>query len=262
MSVTFRTESIVIRKEPWGEKDRLYTLFTSRAGKLRVVAKGSRKFQSKMAAHLEPFLLVDVMIARGRQMDKLAGSEQVSFFPSIEKDLAKLSLLSYCFEIVDKLTSLGQADEKIFNLSRDLLDIVGKEDLPEDRGLLLAKIFTLRLLIYLGYEPELLKCLECRKNVFEKKMYFNPWRGGVLCNSCASIPRNQAFGQIETTPTVMKMLKSVRSGDLANSIDVMPTADLLKNFSAIIDEFLKYHLDGELKSEGYFCGIFTRPVVA
>ncbi len=55
---SLRVEAVVLRHLDWGEADRLLTLFTREAGKLRAVAKGARKVRSRKAGHLEPFTRV------------------------------------------------------------------------------------------------------------------------------------------------------------------------------------------------------------
>jgi DNA repair protein RecO (recombination protein O) len=252
MSHTFRTESIVIKKEPWREFDRLYTLYTRRAGKLKVMAKGSRRFQSKLAAHLEPFLLTDVMIARGRQFDKLAGSDGLTIFSRLGRDLNKIALLNYCFEILDELTGFGQADERIFHLAREMLALADENHLSPEKSVLAAKIFILKLLGYLGYEPELSRCLECRKDVGGSEVFFNPCRGGLLCPACAKGAKNQAIGQTAISGTAVEFLRLAGRSDLEHILKIDLDLQTQKIIDQTIDEFLKHHLERELKSEAYW----------
>ena len=44
---TFRLEAIVLKRSDFGEADRLLTLFSREQGKLRAIAKGARKPQSR-----------------------------------------------------------------------------------------------------------------------------------------------------------------------------------------------------------------------
>ncbi len=54
------TDAIVLRKDPLGDLDGRYTLFTKQFGKIRCKAKSSRKITSKLAPHLEPGILAKV----------------------------------------------------------------------------------------------------------------------------------------------------------------------------------------------------------
>ncbi|MBU0648625.1 DNA repair protein RecO [Patescibacteria group bacterium] len=251
MAITFRTESIVIKKEPWREVDRLYTLYTRRAGKLKVLARGSRKFESKLAAHMEPFLISDVMIARGKQFDKLAGSEQVSAYARIDKDLSKLAILNYCFEVLDSLTSFGQRDDKTFDLVKELLEIVEQNHLSLEHGSSLPRVFVLKLLAQLGYKPELNQCLECKRDARGPEFFFNSGRGGILCGACARQPKNQAFEQTQMSGQARQALKQWHDAGLFEFLRADLQKDTVQYLNDIVDDFLKYHIEKELKSEAY-----------
>lgn len=54
------TDAIVLKKNPLGDLDSRYTLFTKRFGKIMAKAKSSRKITSKLAAHLEPGTMAKV----------------------------------------------------------------------------------------------------------------------------------------------------------------------------------------------------------
>lgn len=256
MAATFRTESIVLKKEPWREYDRLYTLYTREAGKLQAIAKGSRRSLSRMASHLEPFLVTDVMIARGRQIDKLAGSEQVKNYKNLDQSIEKVALLSYCFELLDELTSYAQPDRRVYELARELLEISEANHLTGERSFLLARVFSLKLLSLLGYDPELRVCLECKRSVGEEGVLFNSTRGGIVCRGCAERPGNQLLGQITLTEPVLRTLRNIHKQTFSGFLELYIMPEVIKPLDIVIDEFLKYHLDGELRSEAYFYQVF------
>jgi len=257
MAITFRTESIVIKKEPWREFDRLYTLYTLEAGKIQAIAKGSRKSLSRMAAHLEPFLITDVMIARGRQIDRLAGSDEVANYRNLNQSIEKVALLSYCFEILDKLTSYGQADGSIFRLVKDLLEIADENHLSHERTLLLSRVFVLKLLSLLGYEPELYECLACKRRVNEEAAYFNTARGGIICPECFRGLGNGAGGHMSLAAPVIESLRDCHAASLRGCLELYLLPEVVGPLEMAMDDFLKYHLDGEVKSERYFYQVFA-----
>ena len=67
---SLRAEAVVLRHTDWGEADRLLTLYTREQGKVRAVAKGARKINSRKAGHLEPFTRVKLQLARGREIGR------------------------------------------------------------------------------------------------------------------------------------------------------------------------------------------------
>jgi recombinational DNA repair protein (RecF pathway) len=54
------TDAIVLKKDPLGDLDGRYTLFTKRFGRIMAKAKSSRKITSKLAPHLEPGIVAKV----------------------------------------------------------------------------------------------------------------------------------------------------------------------------------------------------------
>src|SRR3989344_5637901 len=78
--MTHRLEAITLFYTPSGENDRLYILYSLEVGKIILLAKGARKIGSKLAAHLVPPVLADVLIARGQKRDHLAGAEVIQDF--------------------------------------------------------------------------------------------------------------------------------------------------------------------------------------
>lgn len=54
------TDAIVLKKDPLGDVDGRYTLFTKRFGRIMAKAKSSRKITSKLAPHLEPGIVAKV----------------------------------------------------------------------------------------------------------------------------------------------------------------------------------------------------------
>lgn len=257
MATTFRAQSIVIKKEPWRDFDRLYTLYTREAGKIQAIARGSRRSLSRMAGHLEPFLITDVMIARGRQIDKLAGSEEVRNYRNLDSSVEKVALLSYCFEVLNELTSYAQPDKRVYDLAKELLEIVEQNYLSCERSFLLARIFVLKLLCALGYEPELYDCLECKRKVGKEGVYFNSTRGGIVCNNCYERLGNQLLGQIAVIEPVLSTLRTIHENDFNGFLELYILPEAIKPLDIIIDEFLKYHLDRELQSESYFYQVFS-----
>ena len=83
----YRSEAIVLRRQDFGEADRLLTLFTPALGKIRVVAKGARKPQSRKAGHIESFMRTKMLFARGRNLDLVTQAELVEPYRALREDL-------------------------------------------------------------------------------------------------------------------------------------------------------------------------------
>ena len=61
-------EGIVFRTIPYGESNKIVTLFTREAGKVTAMARGAKKPRSKLAAVTQPFTHGSFLIRKGRGM--------------------------------------------------------------------------------------------------------------------------------------------------------------------------------------------------
>src|SRR5687768_9809563 len=95
---TYRTEAIVLRRTDFGEADRLLTLFSRELGKIKAIAKGARKPQSRKTGHVELFMRTQFLIAQGRDLDIITQAEMVEGYQALREDLVRTTYASYAVE--------------------------------------------------------------------------------------------------------------------------------------------------------------------
>ncbi|HSD12623.1 MAG TPA: DNA repair protein RecO, partial [Patescibacteria group bacterium] len=113
---TYRDKGIVLRTRTLRDADRHYAIFTERHGKVLILAKGSRRGKSKMAPHLGSFGVVDLMIAKGRVIDRLAGADLVRPYRTLMDSLEKTALAQGVLLTVDAMTKRELPEERVFAL--------------------------------------------------------------------------------------------------------------------------------------------------
>jgi len=145
---TFKTQAIVLSKRSFIEDDRFYTLYTKSHGKLEVLVKAAAKTSSKLAGHLEPFTCVEVMIARGRNRETLAGVRIIEFYKF--NNLADLSLANLASETINKMIKQGVPDQEVFNLFLKLLPFLAGSSKLEIKKLAVMR-FLWQLIRLSGY---------------------------------------------------------------------------------------------------------------
>jgi DNA repair protein RecO (recombination protein O) len=91
---TYRLKAVVLGRQPMRENDLLVDLLTEEQGRLKLVARGAKKFRSKIAAHVEPFCLVEAMAIRGRKEDYLGSCLSAEVFAVLKSDLMRLKMAS------------------------------------------------------------------------------------------------------------------------------------------------------------------------
>lgn len=174
---------MVLKGYNYGEADRILTLWTPNAGKLRVVAKGMRKTKSRMGGHLDLFTRSSLLLARGRQLDIVTQAETLESFASMRTDLNRLSYAHYVAEILDNFTAEGLSNYPLYTLTLTTL-----RRLAEAANLeLVVRAFELQLLALTGYRPQLYRCLNCDAEIQPVVNYFSAKMGGVLCPNCSQL---------------------------------------------------------------------------
>ena len=151
---TYRTEAVVLRQTTLGEADRILTLYTPDAGKVRAVAKGVRRQKSRLRGHLELLTRVSVSISTGRSLDIVAEAQTIEAFRKVTEDLERLTRGLYIAELTDGFTVEHSSNEPVYRLLVETLERLSTTDRPT----LLTRRFEALLLGYSGFGPELYGC--------------------------------------------------------------------------------------------------------
>jgi len=239
----YRTEGVVLKRIDLGEADKILTLYTPGAGKLRAVAKGVRRPGSRLGGHVDEFTYADMLLARGRELDVVTQSQTLDPFRRMREELWRVSYGYYVSELVDSFTEERIGNQPLF----DLL-VESYRWLAERTDLFtVVRFFELHLLDLVGYRPELGRCVRCRSEVQPEANYFSPQLGGVLCPAC---------GQVEAvaSPISLNGLKVLRYLQRTNS----PPSNGLRLDSATRREvesttrsYIEYLLERQVKSTAF-----------
>jgi len=116
MSRTYKTEGFILKQRPFGEADRLLTVYSKHYGKIRCLAKGVRRLKSRKAGSLELFSLSNLFFAKGKNLDLITEAVLVNNFSSWRQDLARVGVAFYFVELVDKLSAEEQPNKQVFDL--------------------------------------------------------------------------------------------------------------------------------------------------
>lgn len=178
-----KTEAIILGSMNLGEADRLVTFLSPSRGRLSGVAKNARKSFRRFGAGLEMFThSMLVLYEREHQHIVRIEAADIIHQPSgISADLVRLGAGIVMLELVREMTPEGDpvCAEPAFRLLSDVIRLLSEAEDP----LFLLRIFEIKLLSILGYQPRLDRCLSC--GVYGRGvMIFHAMRGGVLCPSC------------------------------------------------------------------------------
>ncbi|MBE3590139.1 MAG: DNA repair protein RecO [Firmicutes bacterium] len=182
----YRAEAIILRTQPFAEADRLVTLLTQEGEKLRAVAKGTRRTQSRLGGAVQPFVRARFLLWKGRSLDGISQAEVVEAHRALREDPVRLGGAAFLTELVDAFTQEGEANPALFDLlARGLQGLAGgatpMERAARDR---ILRACEAGVLAACGYRPSVERCAACGGPV-EGGAGFSPEQGGALCRACA-----------------------------------------------------------------------------
>lgn len=235
MAETFNTKALVLNRFAYREYDSRVTFYTALFGKIDLLARGTQRPGSKLAAHIEPLSLVDLMIVKGKKTDYIGSSIISDAYCGIKNDLNKLPAAGSALFAFNRLVKHEEKDEELLELLLEFLHILDQR--PEQADWLLAS-WSLKFLSVLGYQPELYHCLHCKKRLEPDNNYFSIMKGGIFCAHCA----RQEFNLDSIDVSSIKMLRLVLSHSLADLSNLRAEPKTFKQTNDIIKNLLHFYI--------------------
>lgn len=189
---SYKVTGINLKGMPLGEYDRLLTILTPERGLVRVTAPGVRKPKSKIGGRSNLFTVNQLLIDRGRTLDRIAQAETIASYPGLSQDLGKLAAGQYLAELAlfQALSDQPQAD--LFYALNEHLGRLERLQLGSDRERAIAPLLAhlchgiYHLLAIAGLAPQVQQCSLSRRplepdfRAGAASVGFNPAVGGVV----------------------------------------------------------------------------------
>lgn len=144
-----------------GEADRLLTILTRESGLIRAVAMGSRKHNSSLGGRSGLFVVNELLIAKGRSLDKVAQAETLESYPGLSQDLKKLTASQYLAELCLCQALSEQPQEELFCLLNEHLKRLERSPVSNVLPHLTHAVF--QLLVLSGVAPQVHLCCATRQ---------------------------------------------------------------------------------------------------
>jgi len=238
MNETYNISAVVIARRPYRESDVLATLFSRQYGKMELVARGAKKMSSRLASHLEPFNISEIMVIKGKKFDYAGSISGVNCHFGVKSSLLKTVYAGKAISAVDKALSNGQRELAVFILLEEYLGLLdGLALYYKSIYDLLHHAFLLKLFSFLGYKPELNHCLACGNEILPACNFFDAVKGGLICASCFS-PSNRTSG-IRISPDCVKIIRYSLARDLRAVNRLKLDNRLIKEYANIIGTFTR-----------------------
>jgi DNA repair protein RecO (recombination protein O) len=156
MSRTYKATGINLKSMPLGEADRILTVLTREFGLMRVVAIGCRKQNSKLGGRSGLFVVNELMLAKGKSLDKITQAETLESYPGLGRDLKKLTAGQYLAELVLQQALSEQPQEDLFYLLNEHLARLERSPSSQVLSHLTHAVF--QLLVLAGIAPQVHQC--------------------------------------------------------------------------------------------------------
>jgi len=196
-----KTEGIVLRSIPYRESSSILTFLTKNLGKIKGIAKGRRRPNSRLRVPLELLTRSELILylKEEREIHTVKEASTITSYDIFRRDYKRFYWGCRMAEITDTLIDTGSPIPRIYNLfiqSLDLISILSEPILP---NILLG--FTLKTLSFLGHKPVLEKCVKCGNKV--SLNYVSISEGGTVCENCS-------FKLDDVTPYSKNFIKSLK----------------------------------------------------
>ena len=239
MEETFNTKAIILNRQPYKEVDSRVAVYTLEKGKMELIARGAQKLSSKLAAHIEPFNLVDLMVIKGRKRNYVGSVISQDSYVDIKNDLEKIMFVGRALNLFNRLVKEAVTDQPLFVLLLDFLEAV--RTVRESSEFIYAA-FALKFLAELGYAPELYKCVHCKAQIIPKNNYFDLAKGGLICENCwGKLDRNEKNSILTVSNECVKVMRFVLGHDFSEIGRLRLDEENEAEYEKIIELIVKYN---------------------
>ncbi|MBR0406139.1 MAG: DNA repair protein RecO [Eggerthellaceae bacterium] len=247
---TYKTSAIVLRKTKLGERDLIVTLLGESGALLKCVAKGARKPGSSFAAKLELFSCVEVMCARGRNLDVITDARFVEGGRFGTFGLEQTACASCVAELLSQICQEDLEHPRLFDMTYAAFGAIASSD--PLHALLLADAALLKIISSAGFKPSFDLCPVCGSanelETSQNALAFVVDEGGVVCNRCLS--NVEGLG-IPTSPIALSWAKALlytKFSDIcALDVDIALAFDVLE----IAKPWIEFYSGKRMKSIDY-----------
>ena len=265
----YKARGIILKGATLKETDRIITILTPEHGLIRAVAPGAKKLKSRLRGRTELFVINELLIVKGRSLDKIIQAETLYTYPGLSQDIGRLASAQYLGELAVYIAVDEQPQEDLYELLNEHLRRIEKLQ-PQQNVYPYIVQAVFHLLAVAGIAPQVQACCISNQTISLDNLS-DEWRGGFSFDSGGVVFANQqaeettADEDSNASPvTVQYKINSVELGilqhlsnhTLPNPKDYFPShfKTSLSIDSAwirieqILRQYIKHHLGKSIRS--------------
>lgn len=230
-------KGIVLREINTGEADKIITVLTAEEGKISIAAKNARRPKNSLSSGTQLLCYSDYMLFKGKELYNLSSCEVIESNYDIRNDIEKLTYCSHILELILDNIQEGEPSLEILQLLLNTLYVISKTDRSLE---LIIRVFELRLMSLLGYEPQVNGCLCCNKKE-DTNMYFDFHNSGLICSECVDL-KEKVMPLLPGTVKALRYIVNINPQKLYN---FMLSGESIKELGIISKRYIREHIGRE-----------------
>ncbi len=251
MAATYKTEGIVLKRWDYREKDTMVRVLTRDFGKVTARAISSKKITSKLAGHLEPFIVADFFFAKSKTIDIVAGSNTIMRNERLRTSLTHMAAGQYIAEIVDRLVEDREVDSLLFEYVVGIFEMLSQQERVNTLSVYAAVV---QIFEYLGYRFELSACHVCKREVgefagvvSEGAMKLHHDLRAIECGNCRSIEQVR-----ELSADALRVMRFVQDQSFDDVLRLRVDDGVWQEIDFLVRSIISYQLGRVPVSEPVF----------
>jgi len=218
-----KDHAICLRRKEYSETSQLVTLFARASGKIRAIAKGSRRSKGRFGGGIELLsagLILFIPAKGDSSLATLSEFELQDTFSGLRRRLLNLYCAQYAADLLAEFTEDLDPHETLYDVFYQTLVRLEKTEVPMQ----VLVSFEAALLREAGLLPQWHHCCQCTRELPpHRRLYFSSSQGGMLCRDCEPHVQEKRFVE----PEVLKILQNIQALETADSREVVEAHDVL-----------------------------------
>ena len=237
-----KIEGIVVSEVDYKESSKIINVLTPEYGVLGFVARGTKQVKSKLAGVSSKLTYGYFHVNyRDGGLSNLIEVDIIDKFKNIRKDINLMSYALYLLELAEKVYKHDN-DKAIYEM---LIASLKKIDEWYDYKVI-AMIFELKMLDFLGIRPVIDECVNCGNK--SDIVTISSYRGGYLCKNCA---HGEAIVNIKT----IKLLRMFYYVDISKIEKLEVANNIKQELSLFINDYYDRYSGLYLKSREFLANL-------
>ena len=235
---------VMLKHAPYREADEIVTFWSWEQGKVRFLARGVRKTESRLKGILTPLSWLSVRSAQSHYLPVITGVEVVHKYSKAASRLGSMSAAFNIFESVLSTTPDTEPNQEISLLLKNSLQYLDRNESASDD---FFNFFRLKLVIALGYGFNAQECVECSRPAKNIKLFRVSVLGsGLLCDNCSVYFKDVQIIDSSALQYIIQLKELNESG-----FEGMKGKNGRNEASKIIGDYFTFLTERKMKSEKF-----------